>query len=68
MAPEAVEGAALEKDRRPDAGPVVKGEPLDVEDQAFRDGHISSTMAFHIKIRPLFMASSTTPRRNISHI
>ena len=37
MAPEAMKGAALEKNGRADAGAVMNGETLDIEDQAL--GH-----------------------------
>jgi hypothetical protein len=42
MAPKAQEGAAFEKDGRPDAGTIVDGEPLDVEDHACGDTHVKS--------------------------
>jgi hypothetical protein len=42
MAPKALEGAAFEKDGRPNAGTIVDGETLDVEDHAFGDTHVES--------------------------
>ena len=51
MAPKAPEGAAFEKDGRPDAGTIVDGEPLDIEDHAFGDTHVESFNQDRLKYR-----------------
>jgi hypothetical protein len=53
MAPKALEGAAFEKDCRPDAGTIVDGEPLDVEDHAFGDTHVKSFNQDRLKYQQL---------------